>query len=62
MVVGCVEMDMGGCNVGEGWGADVVLEKLLVWVLEEEEELVWVMEKLVEGVVAGFLRKTESSG
>ena len=40
----------------------MVLEKLLVWVLEEEEELVWVMEKLVEGVVASFLRKTESSG
>ena len=40
----------------------MVLEKLLVWVLEKEEELVWVTEKLVEGVVAGSLRKTESSG
>lgn len=38
------------------------MEEVLVWVLGEEEGLMLALEKLVEGIVASSLRKSESHG
>ena len=38
------------------------MEEVLVWMLVKEEELVWVVEELLEGIVASSLWKSESSG
>lgn len=38
------------------------VEELLVWVFEEEEELMWLVEELVDRTVAGSLKKSESFG
>lgn len=38
------------------------MEEVLVWVLGEEEGLMLALEKLVEGIVASSLRKSESYG
>ena len=51
-------------NLPRHFTADVLSTWIskVVWVFEEEEEMVWVVGELVEGSVPGSLKNSESSG